>query len=76
MQDTKVWWQSLTVWGGIVSIIAPALGLFFHVTLGVEETNQIAVSLVGIATGIGGLMSIYGRIRSGQAPTSITLRRK
>ena len=76
MIDTKPWYQSLAIWGGLVSILAPFLGMIFHFTLGVEVTNEIAVNIVGIATGVGGLMSIYGRIRAGQVPTAITLKKE
>lgn len=76
VEASKPWWQSVTVLGGLLSIIAPLLGAISHYEFSVEETNQIAVYLVGIFGGVGGLLAIWGRVRAGHIPTSISLGRK
>ncbi len=64
MEGEKPWYRSVTLMGALVTILSPLIGALFHVTLGVEETNKIAVYLVGIADAIGGLIAIYGRVMS------------
>ncbi|MGJ7037619.1 hypothetical protein [Shinella sp. BE166] len=59
--DLKAWYQSRTVWGALIAIIASlanAAGL--EVTAGDEgELADLVVSAVGT---IGGLIALYGRI--------------
>ena len=67
MEETKPWWQSKTIWGAIITIVALILSLF-----GVqidEQTKQVLVNeFVAAATAIGGIvgavLSIYGRIKA------------
>lgn len=73
IEASKPWFKSVTVIGGLLSVIAPLLGAISHYEFSVEETNQIAVYLVGIFSGIGGLLAIYGRVRAA-APPTITLK--
>ena len=46
----------------IVSALAPTIGALTHLTLGVEETNAIAVTIVGIMTVVSSIVAIDGRI--------------
>ena len=62
MEGEKPWYRSVTLMGALISILSPTLGALFHITLGAEEINKIAVYVVGIADAIGGLIVIYGRI--------------
>ncbi|WP_439630474.1 hypothetical protein [Shinella sp.] len=59
--DLKAWYQSRSVWGALIAILASlanAAGL--EVTAGDEgELADLVVSAVGT---IGGLIAIYGRI--------------
>lgn len=54
----KPWWQSRTMWGGVVAAgagIAGALGYYVDVAV----TTELATSVAGI---VGGLLAIVGRI--------------
>ena len=59
--DTKAWWQSKTVWGGIVALLAGAGGMF-GLSIGIEDQNALTNHAVEIASAIGGLIAIYGRV--------------
>ena len=68
-EQTKPWWQSKTIWGALITIIALILSLF-----GVqidEQTKQVLINeSVALATAIAGIvgavLSIYGRIKAKQ----------
>jgi hypothetical protein len=61
MDETKQWYQSKTVWGALIAIIAsllPAMGM----ELDGSVQGQLADNLVSLAGAIGGLVAIYGRL--------------
>lgn len=60
---TKPWWQSKTVWGGVVALAAGVAGVF-GVAIPEAAQGEIAVSLTALAGAIGGLLSIYGRLKA------------
>lgn len=55
------WWQSHAIWGGIVATAAPVLGVLGY-ALSPEDVQAAATALVAIASGIGGILAIYGRL--------------
>lgn len=55
------WYQSQAIWGGIVATAAPVLGLLGY-ALSPEDVQAAATALVAIASGIGGVLAIYGRL--------------
>ena len=61
MTDTKYWYQSKTVWGSLIAIMASVLhaGGF---ELGSEAQNELADSIVALVGAVGGLLAIYGRL--------------
>lgn len=64
MDQTKQWYQSSAVWGGILAVLAPAIAGIFHVTISTADTAQLA-DLLGAAGGvIGGLIAVYGRVKA------------
>jgi hypothetical protein len=68
MNGTKVWWQSKSVWGSIVALLAGAAtlaGLKLDATL----QDQLAELIVGVANIAGGLLAWYGRARAQNALT-------
>lgn len=61
MIDFKPWYQSKTVWGGLIAIAAPlfkAVGL----EIGGDVQSELADAAVALAGAIGGLLAIYGRL--------------
>ena len=67
MTETKAWYESKTVWGGIIAIIAAILGIFGHQIdqetqqFLTEQSVQIASAL---AAAFGGAIAIYGRVKA------------
>ena len=68
MNGTKVWWQSKTVWGSIVALLAgfaTLAGLKLDATL----QDQLAELITGAANIAGGLIAWYGRAKADGALT-------
>lgn len=61
--EAKKWWESKAVWGGIVAVLAGASGLF-GITLGADEQAQVADAAMAIASAVGGLLAVYGRVKA------------
>lgn len=61
--ETKPWWQSRTLWGGIVAVGAGVAGLF-GVDLDAETQSQLATHAAAIASAAGGLLAVYGRVKA------------
>ena len=61
--ETKKWYASRTIWGGLIAVGSAATGLF---GIYVDEQTQAQITdlaLVG-AGAVGGLMAIFGRIKA------------
>lgn len=66
MNDIKNWWQSKTIWGGIITVFAVILGAFGYALSGDDQFALVEiVSTIGGA--IGGLLAIYGRVKASKA---------
>lgn len=64
MNDSKAWWQSKGVWGGLVAFAAAVIGPLVGVSLDAIEQGE-AVDIIVAATGIGGsVLAFIGRIRA------------
>lgn len=61
MIEEKPVWQSKTIWGGAVAVVAAILGLFGY---SVSSGDQALIVEYGLsaASAIGGLVAIYGRL--------------
>lgn len=65
MDDTKTWYQSKTVWGGLIAIFASLMQVRgyqvpFHEQLGLTD------ALASAGSAVGGLLAIYGRLKASQ----------
>ena len=70
MEQTKRWFESAGVWGGIVAALAGVAGLFGY-TITPEDQAQIASTASRVAELVlsvgalgGGILSIFGRVRA------------
>ncbi len=63
MEDGKPWWQSNSIWGGIVAGLAGLAGLFGY-QLDRALQVDIASWIVGLASLIGGVWAIFGRVKA------------
>lgn len=66
MDGSKAWYTSKTVWGGIVAVGAGVAGVFGF-TVAPADQEQIVLAATGIAGIIGGLISIWGRVKASKA---------
>lgn len=70
MDSSKPWYQSHTIWASLVVVGASCLTLVGVITPEQAETlaGLAPAQLVTVATGLGGVWALWGRIR---ATTSI-----
>jgi hypothetical protein len=66
MNGTKVWWQSKTVWGSIVALLA-GVATLAGVKLDATLQDQLADLIVGLANVAGGAIAWYGRVKADAA---------
>lgn len=61
MTDIKLWWQSRTLWGAIVTIASAGLGLA-GLDLGDADREALTGLLTSLGAALGGVIAIVGRI--------------
>jgi hypothetical protein len=61
MDGIKGFFESKAVWGGIIGLIGSTVGLG-HYTLSPADAASAVQAVTSIATGIGSLLAIYGRV--------------
>lgn len=61
MGETKAWYESKGVWGGIVTVLAVLAGAGGY-SLSPEAQQELVVYLSGAGAAVGGLLSWYGRV--------------
>ena len=66
MNGTKPWWQSKTVWGSIIALLA-GLATFAGLKLDATLQDQLAELITGAANVAGGLIAWYGRAKAQSA---------
>lgn len=63
MNGTKPWWQSKTVWGSIIALLA-GIATFAGLKLDATLQDQLADLITGAANVAGGLIAWYGRVKA------------
>jgi len=63
MYGNQPWYASKTVWGGIVALLAGIAGIFGY-AVDLDTQNEIAALAVAAIGSVGGLVSIYGRVKA------------
>jgi hypothetical protein len=66
MNGTKPWWQSKTVWGSIIALLA-GFATFAGLKLDATLQDQLAELITGAANIVGGLIAWYGRAKAESA---------
>ena len=64
MIETKSWYASSGVWGGVLAVAAPIASVVLKVSIGGDEIALAAEALAAIGGGVGGLVAIYGRLKA------------
>lgn len=57
----KKWWESKTIWGGLIAVIASILGIFGY-DIGIDDQENLSTIIVSIAGAVGGAVAIIGRV--------------
>ena len=64
----KSWYQSKTIWGGVIMLIATILQLTGVATISVGEQATLVDNVIAVVSVVaqlfGGLLTIYGRVRA------------
>ena len=61
MDNMKQWYQSKTVWGALIAVLAPLLQVAgLNLPQGFE--SDLAEGIMTVAGGVGGLIALYGRL--------------
>jgi hypothetical protein len=73
MDLVKNWYQSKTIWGGLIAVAASALQLA-GLEIGAADQAELADIAVTLTGAAGGLLALYGRIAAvgsigGKAPS-------
>lgn len=64
MKETRAWYLSRGIWGGVASIVA-GIGMFFGVEVDAEELTETLMNLAGPLTAVaGGALSSFGRVKA------------
>jgi hypothetical protein len=61
MENSKAWYQSKTVWGGLIAIGASLLQITGN-EISQSDQNALAEAIVSLAGALGGIFAIYGRL--------------
>ena len=61
--NEKQWWQSKTMWAGIVTLVIGVLGSTGLANIGGEQ-EAIVEKIMEVVTLVVGLITIYGRIKA------------
>ena len=61
--ETKKWWESKAVWGGLIAVVSAVAGAFGIAVDGATQ-DQIAEYAVVVAGAVGGMLAIYGRLKA------------
>jgi Mg2+ and Co2+ transporter CorA len=61
--DAKPWYQSKTIWGGVVAFLAVVGGLF-GVDVDEAQKSVLVEALVGLGGVIGLILTIWGRAKA------------
>lgn len=66
--DSKPWYESKTVWGAVIGMAGAFCPRVIAALGGTDAAaNQIVTVASAIATAIGGLVAIYGRLKANKA---------
>ena len=60
--DSKAWWLSKGIWGGIVSAVAGILAAIWGVSLSPDDQELVVNLALAVASAAGGVMAIVGRL--------------
>lgn len=66
MDDSKGWYSSRTIWGGIIAVGAAIAGAFGYTVSDVDQ-SQLMEIVSTVAAALGGVVAIWGRITASKS---------
>src|SRR3972149_7562540 len=71
MEDTKKWYTSKTIWGGLIMMVSTILQVTGIVDISPDEQSTVTEGVLGVVSWIGQLvgavLAIYGRIKASKS---------
>ena len=71
MEDTKKWYTSKTIWGGLIMMVSTILQVTGIVDITPDEQSTVIEGVLGVVSWIGQLvgavLAIYGRIKASKS---------
>ena len=61
MDNSKPWYASTTIWGGVIALAASVASMFGHSVSAADQATLMS-GVVQVAGGIGGVVAIIGRL--------------
>ena len=61
MTQTEKWYQSKTIWGSIIAVVALVLGMFGY-EISVSDQLVITEGIIALAGIAGGFLAVFGRV--------------
>ncbi len=61
MDDTKPWWQSRGIWGGLIALVATAVSVLLHKTIPADSQSALVDGIIALAQAVGGILAVWGR---------------
>ncbi|SIP94079.1 hypothetical protein SAMN05880590_101337 [Rhizobium sp. RU35A] len=68
MDDAKPWYQSKTIWGGLIAILAAVMQASGK-EISPASAGDLTEAATNVAGAVGGILAVYGRL---SARTNIT----
>lgn len=65
-QIYKKWYESKTIWGGLITILSIVIGVFGY-TLSPEDAELLVGAFTAIGAAVGGIVGIVGRVKATKA---------
>lgn len=69
MGNSKPWYMSKGVWGGLVALLAGVAAMLGY-NLGPEDQVTLTNALIGAGSAVGGVLAVYGRVKAQDNLTS------
>ena len=63
MVDEKNWYESTTIWGALIAVLA-SLASSFGLLIDAPVQTELAESLVQLVGAMGAILAIYGRLNA------------
>lgn len=61
--ESKKWWESKTVWSGVITVLAIGAG-YFGYEIGGPDKEAMVEAVSGIVSAVGAVLTIFFRIKA------------